>query len=456
MSRQRRPAALPAWWSPDLPARQVLLALAATPGPLPAVTAARLAAGEEAASLLSAVSPEPALVAARLDALGLRFLLPEDPGWPFASAPPDPPCAWLFVSGTDPPRAEASVAVVGGRKASTLRRAAARSLAKGLVGAGLCVVSGGAVGVDAAAHAGALDGGGRTVVVLGCGLDTPYPRGNVALFNRVRAAGGTLLGEHPLGTRPLAANFLPRNRLIAALSSAVVVVGAASESGSLSTARAAGSRGAGRVLAVPGAPWDPGAAGCNDLIRDGASLVRGLDDVLEAIGTVTAAARDSSPAPPRQAGSADTLSGRPWPPGGSSPDAWASRALPSGGSSPGAWASGGSSPGGSSSGTWAPGGSPGGSSPGGSSPGAWPPGAWPPGATRAAWTVFQVLADGEQVGLAHLAAATGLDPPTVASAVLELELAGFARRSAAGVEAIRYPADGFPPPTAPIAGHPPH
>jgi DNA processing protein len=73
---------------------------------------------------------------------------------------------------------------------------------------------GGAVGVDAAAHAGALDAGGRTVVVLGCGLDVPYPGGNVALFRRVRAAGGTLLGEHPLGTRPLAANFLPRNRLI--------------------------------------------------------------------------------------------------------------------------------------------------------------------------------------------------------------------------------------------------
>jgi DNA processing protein len=372
VSRRRR-SELPAWWSPDLPARQALLALAATPGPLPAVTAARLAAGEEAASLLSAVSPEPALVAARLDTLGLRFLLSEDPGWPFASAPPDPPCAWLFVSGPDPPGAEASVAVVGGRRASTLRRATARSLAKGLVGAGLCVVSGGAVGVDAAAHAGALDGGGRTVVVLGCGLDTPYPRGNVALFDRVRAAGGTLLGEHPPGTRPLAANFLPPNRLIAALSSAVVVVGAAGESGSLSTARAAGSRGWGRVLAVPGAPWDPGAAGCNDLIRDGATLVRGLDDVLEALGTA-AAARGGSP----------------------------------------------------------------------------------PSASRAAWTVSQALAEGEPLGLACLAAATGLDPPTVASAVLELELAGFVRRSAAGVEAIAIPRMAPLPQPARSLATPPH
>jgi DNA processing protein len=174
--RRGRPRALPPWWSPGLPARQVLLGLAATTGPLPAVTAARLAAGEDPASLLSADSPEPALVAARLDALGLRFLLPGDPGWPFAAAVPDPPCAWVFVAGPDLPPAETAIAPVGGRRASVLRRATARSLARGLAEAGLCVVSGGAVGVDAAAHAGALDAGGRTVVVLacGCGLDVPY------------------------------------------------------------------------------------------------------------------------------------------------------------------------------------------------------------------------------------------------------------------------------------------
>jgi DNA processing protein len=78
------------------------------------------------------------------------------------------------------------------------------------------VVSGGAVGVDTAAHAGALDGGGRTVAVVGCGLDVPYPRANAALFRRILAEGGTLLGEHPPGTRPVPANFIPRNRLIAA------------------------------------------------------------------------------------------------------------------------------------------------------------------------------------------------------------------------------------------------
>jgi DNA processing protein len=274
----------PAWWTPRRGEREVLVSLAATPGPLPAAVATWLAEGRGPASLLRAHSPDPAAAVARLDALGLRLLFPGDAGWPLAAGPPDPPCAWLFVAGPAPPAAMASVAVVGGRRASPLRRAAARSIGAGLARAGWCVVSGGAVGVDA----GALGAGGRTVVVLGCGLDVPYPRANTGLFARVQAAGSTLAGEHPPGTPPRAAHFLPRNRLIAALSAAVVVVEAAEDSGSLSTARAAGSRGVGHVLVVPGAPWDPGAAGCNQLIRDGATLVRSLIDILEELGaTVT-------------------------------------------------------------------------------------------------------------------------------------------------------------------------
>jgi DNA processing protein len=302
--RRRRGAGRPRWWTPERSSRAVTLALAATPGPLPAVTAAQLAAGCDPVELLRPSSPEPTSVAATVAALGLRFLLPADPGWPFAAAPPDPPCAWLFVAGPLPPAPDASVAVVGGRRASPLRLAAARSLGGGLAGAGRCVVSGGAVGVDAAAHAGALDAGGRTVAVLGCGLDVAYPRGNAALFRRIVAEGGTLLGEHPPGAPPRPANFVPRNRLIAALAAAVVVVEAGARSGSLATARAAGARGAGRVLAVPGAPWDPGAGGCNDLIREGATLVRGLDDVLDELGVGAA-------------GTAGALARRPWPPGAS-------------------------------------------------------------------------------------------------------------------------------------------
>jgi DNA processing protein len=278
----------PAWWTPAVGERELLLSLAGTPGPLPATVATRLAEGRGPASLLRAHSPEPAAVAAQLERLGLRLLVPGDDDWPLTASPPDPPCAWLFVTGPAPPGAARSVAVVGGRRASPLRRAAARSIGAGLARAGWCVVSGGAVGVDAAAHTGALEAGGRTLVVLGCGLDVPYPRAHTSLFAQVRAAGGTLVSEHPPATEPRAANFLPRNRLIAALSAAVVVVEAAEGSGSLSTARAAGSRGTGRVLVIPGAPWDPGAAGCNQLIRDGATLVRSLTDILEELGATVA------------------------------------------------------------------------------------------------------------------------------------------------------------------------
>ena len=302
--RRQRVAGRPGWWTPERSFREVMLSLAATPGPMPAVTAGRLAAGCDPVALLRPSSPEPASVAARVDAFGWRFLLPTDPGWPLAAASPDPPCAWLFVAGPLPPSPAAAVAVVGGRRASPLRLAAARSLGTGLAGVGRCVVSGGAAGVDAAAHAGALDAGGRTVAVLGCGLDVPYPRVNTELFRRILAEGGTLLGEHPPGTPPRPANFIPRNRLIAALAAAVVVVEAGARSGSLATARAGGARGPGRVLAVPGAPWDPGARGCNDLIREGATLVRGLDDVLDELGVGAA-------------GTAGELARRPWPAGAS-------------------------------------------------------------------------------------------------------------------------------------------
>jgi DNA processing protein len=355
----------------------VLLSLAATPGPMPAAVATRLAEGQDPASLLRAHSPEPLAVAARLDELGVRLLAPGDEGWPLGATPPDPPCAWLFVDGPAPPGAAVSVAVVGGRRASPLRRAAARSIGAGLARAGWCVVSGGAVGVDAAAHAGALDAGGRTVVVLGCGLDVPYPRANTGLFARVRAAGGTLVSEHPPATQPRAANFLPRNRLIAALSAAVVVVEAAEDSGSLSTARAAGSRGAGHVLVLPGAPWDPGADGCNQLIRDGATLVRSLTDILEELGATTGVGPGAGPDAGPGAGRAAGL--------GIGPHTWS--------------------------------------------------GLDPP-----ARAVLTALIDGQLLTPGRLATATDLPPPTLDAALLDLELAGLIRRTAAGIQASNLPA----------------
>jgi DNA processing protein len=381
-----------------MPARAVMLALAATPGAPPAFTAARLAAGADPAELLRPDSPDPGAVATRLEAIGAGLLLPGDPGWPLAATPPDPPCAWLFVAGRVPPGPAASVAVVGGRRASPLRRAAARALGAGLAAAGWAVVSGGAVGVDAAAHRGALDGGGRTVVVLGCGLDVAYPRANTGLFASVLAADGSVVSEHPPGAPPRPANFPPRNRLIAALAAAVVVVEAAEDSGSLSTARAAGGRGSGRVLVVPGAPWDAGAAGCNALIRDGATLVRGLDDVLEELGA-TGAAREPPAAATPAAGAAAG------PAGVAEPAAATPRTRAPAGPAP-------------------------------PSPAA-APGPAPSG--DGARKVLAVLVDGQVLGAPRLAALTGLAPAALATVLVDLELAGLVRRTAGGVQAVALP-----------------
>jgi DNA processing protein len=144
------------------------------------------------------------------------------------------------------------------------------------------VVSGLARGIDAAAHLGALQARGRTVAVLGSGLDRLYPAENAPLAERI-AATGALVSEFPLGTRPWKANFPRRNRVIAGWARAVVVVEAGERSGALSTARAAADEGR-DVMAVPGHPSELQAQGTNALLRDGAALVRGASDVLAELG----------------------------------------------------------------------------------------------------------------------------------------------------------------------------
>jgi DNA processing protein len=193
----------------------------------------------------------------------------------------DPPPA-LYVRGRCGPEVAPAVALVGARAASPAGVALARSMARELAASGLTVVSGLARGVDGAAHRGALDGRGRTVAVLGSGLDVVYPAEHAALAEEV-AQQGAVVSEFPLGTRPHPGHFPRRNRIIAGWVRAVVVVEAAARSGALVTARAALDEGR-DVLAVPGHPSQPGAEGVNQLLRDGAVLVRNAADVAEEMG----------------------------------------------------------------------------------------------------------------------------------------------------------------------------
>ncbi|WP_093418105.1 DNA-processing protein DprA [Tranquillimonas alkanivorans] len=173
-----------------------------------------------------------------------------------------------------------AVALVGARNASSLGTRIARRLAEELGAKGFVIVSGLARGVDAAAHTGALGGG--TIAVMAGGVDVVYPVENAVLAQEIEARG-LRLSEQPMGLQPQARHFPRRNRLISGLARAVVVAEAAAKSGSLLTARDAADQGR-DVLAVPGHPFDARAAGCNLLIRDGATLVRGTEDVIEALG----------------------------------------------------------------------------------------------------------------------------------------------------------------------------
>lgn len=228
-------------------------------------------------------------------AAGARLLCRGEPGYPrpLADLSDAPPVLWAI--GEPALLARPTVALVGARSASSLGTRMARKLAEGLGAAGITVVSGLARGVDAAAHAAALPTG--TVAVMAGGVDVIYPAENAVLAGEI-AVKGLRLSEQPMGLGPLARHFPLRNRIISGLSRAVVVVEAAARSGSLITARTALDQGR-EVLAVPGHPFDGRAAGCNMLIRDGATLVRGVDDVLAALSPVAAADLEAkAPAPP--------------------------------------------------------------------------------------------------------------------------------------------------------------
>lgn len=194
---------------------------------------------------------------------------------------PDPPPV-LWVRGDLVVFEQPSVAIVGSRGASPYARTVARSLAAGLAEAGVVVTSGMARGVDGAAHTGCLDAGGRTIAVLGTGVDVVYPKEHAALAERI-ANSGVLVSELEPGAPPLAGHFPRRNRIISGLSRAIVVVEASEKSGSLITARLALEQGR-EVMAVPGSVLYGQNRGAHALIKDGATPVEDAADILDALG----------------------------------------------------------------------------------------------------------------------------------------------------------------------------
>jgi len=223
-------------------------------------------------------------------------------GWPpRLSCIPDPP-ERLRVRGTLGVAGERRVAIVGSRQTDTYGRDLAGEIAGDLAREGVCVVSGGAEGIDAAAHEGALGAGGRTIAVFGTGIDVVYPAAHRSLFERIVASGGALVSEYEDGAPGERWTFPRRNRIVSGMSEAVVVVRAGAKSGALITAAWARRQGV-PVLAVPGDLREEGSAGPVSLLRGGARVAASARDVLEVLGMSgqlempLAAAADRCPEP---------------------------------------------------------------------------------------------------------------------------------------------------------------
>ncbi|WP_369253841.1 DNA-processing protein DprA [Geodermatophilus amargosae] len=316
LTRAAEPGSVDLWrWTDDV-------------GPVAAVRALRAGtAPEEARALVGARAGEDASLAdlRRAERCGARLVVPEDDEWPALALHAltvaahtggnDPvqhdrttalvPPVGLWVRG-DPPldaTVDRSVAVVGARASTAYGEHVAADLGAQLGERGWTVVSGGAYGIDVAAHRGALAAGAATVVVLACGVDRAYPAAHSAVFQRIVDAGGLLVSEWPPGAAPHRHRFLVRNRIIAGLTRGTVVVEAAARSGAQATARRA--RGLGKqLLVVPGPVTSAMSVGCHELLREaegGARLVGNAVQVIEAVGSLgeDLAAPVERPASPR-------------------------------------------------------------------------------------------------------------------------------------------------------------
>lgn len=219
----------------------------------------------------------------------------------------------IYVRGRILSQDEWAIAVVGTRHASSYGREVARVLGSELAQAGVTVISGLALGIDTVAHRAALEAGGRTIAVLGSGVDQIYPPQNRGLAQAI-VQQGALVSDYALGTRPDASNFPPRNRIISGLSRGVIIVEAGERSGALITARFAADQGR-DLFAVPGSILSPGSAGCNALIQQGATPLLSVDDVLEQLNMSRivdhTAVRQSVPPDPAEAALLQHLSHEP-------------------------------------------------------------------------------------------------------------------------------------------------
>lgn len=253
-----------------------------------------LGLGKRAAAIRAQPPGLAALLETTLDWLGAadnrKIVTLGDAGYPASLLDIEDPPLMLYMMGSLARRAQPAIesianlppvqlAIVGSRNPTPQGEINARQFAKAFAASGLCVVSGLALGIDGAAHDGALQGGGTTVAVVGTGLDRVYPKKHFELAHRI-AQQGLLISEFPLGTPPLNANFPKRNRIISGLSQGVLVVEAALKSGSLITARLASEQGK-DVFAIPGSIHSPQSRGCHWLIKQGAKLVETAQDVLE-------------------------------------------------------------------------------------------------------------------------------------------------------------------------------
>lgn len=224
-------------------------------------------------------------------------ICPDDANFPDLLRPLSDAPTILFVHGSFEPRDLNSLAIVGSRRCTHYGREQAERFAALLAGAGFTVVSGGARGVDSASHRGAMQHPqGRTIAVLGSGLDVPYPSENASLFKQI-AQRGAVVTELPFGTPPTAENFPRRNRIVSGLSRGVFVIEADERSGALITARLANEDHGRPVFALPGRVDNPMAAGSHKLIRDGAVLVTKLEEILDALGPLRDSLISPDPTP---------------------------------------------------------------------------------------------------------------------------------------------------------------